>query len=264
MGAAPLSADVPLEDLLGRRQAARAGGRRRGTYRVQSPELGQLDAAIVLGEIRVPVTLLDLSARGAGVRTDRAGERALERAAAAGASNHIALELAPPGAGPAVRIGAHAVQAAPEAEGLRLGLRLAPAEREALEAHLLPLFNQRRALRVSPPARQPVSVRLLDPAGERLAEARMIDLSVEGMGVELEGAPAVALEIGAPVTLRFVVSGSREPVRLGAIVRHLRATGDGPLVVGLAFDPDHDDAAHARTRVGAYIVRRQLQLRRRR
>lgn len=263
MGAAPHTADVPLEDLLGRRQAARSGGRRRGTYRVQSQELQQLQAHLRVGADRVPVTLLDLSARGAGVRADRAGTAALERAAAGGATNQMTLVLDLPD-GPGVHIGAQAVQASSDPDGLRLGLRLSPADREDLEARLLPLFNQRRALRVTPPARQPVAVRISDPQGEGIAEGALVDLSVEGMGLRLDADAAAAIRPGAQVGLRFVVAGSREPVRMGAVVRHVRPGPDGDRLVGLAFDPEHPDAAHARTRVGAYIVRRQLQMRRRR
>lgn len=263
MGAENHPAEMPLERLLGRRQPTRAGGRRRGTYRVQSTELGQIHAALLVDGVKVGVTLLDLSARGAGVRTDKTGERALERAAAAGATNHITLELGLPGGGPTVASSAHAVQASTDPDGLRLGLRLAPADREALEARLLPLFNQRRALRVSPPPRQRVMVRVLDGTGERLGEGHMVNLSVEGMGLRLDDASADSLAVGDAVILRFVVSGSREPVRISARVRHIYATRDGAHIAGLAFDPDHEDAAHTRTRVGAYIVRRQLQMRRR-
>jgi hypothetical protein len=261
MGAAQLPADVPLEDLLGRRQPARSGGRRRGTYRVQSQELQQLGAQLYVDGTCIAVSLLDLSARGAGVHAGRSAVAALEAAAAAGATNRMALRLELPD-GVGVRLHAQAVQASAGPDGLRLGLRLAPAEREALESHLLPLFNQRWALRVTPSPRHPVAVQISDPQGERIADAHMVDVSVEGMGLSLDADAARSLLRGDNVGLRFVVAGSREPVRLGAIIRHLRPGPDGTALVGVSFDPEPPDARHARTRVGAYIVRRQLELRR--
>lgn len=261
MGAAPHPAAIPLAALL-RSQAARDGGRRRGTYRVQPQELDRLDASVLISDARVPVTLLDLSARGAGVRTDHAGGRILEQMAAAGATNQVSLELRLPDPGPPLCLSARMVQVSGDPDGLRIGLQLRPAQREAVEAWLLPLFNQRRALRVSAPPGKPLIVRVFDDQGEPLAEVRMVDLSVEGMGLELDDAAKAALSVGSAVALRFVVAGSREPVRLGAVVRHIGEDGDGQTVAGVAFDPDQGDATHARSRVGAYIVRRQLQMRR--
>ena len=131
----------------------------------------------------------------------------------------------------------------------------------SLEAQLLPLFNQRRSLRVSTSGQHSIPVRVLGSDGARIAEAKMVDLSIEGMGIRLES--SADMVVGARVNLQFQVGGSREPVDLNAVVRHIHPIGQAHGIVGCAFDPDHPATARARTRVGAFIVRRQLEMRRR-
>ena len=254
--------EAPLSALLTASPAGPTAFRRRGTYRVHAPELHRLTAQVDVDGTRVPVELLDLSARGAGLRADSEGRAALEQAAGAGASTRMTLVVALPDR-PEVSLSAEAVQANPGGGGLRLGVRLSLADREHLESSMLPLFNQRQALRVTADPQAPMSVQISAEDGERLASARLFDVSMSGMGLTVEPGDASRLAPGQSVRLRFVVPGSPEPVRLGGVVRHIRAVAGTGHLAGLALRPDHPDEAHARTRLGAYLVRRQLQMRRR-
>jgi len=250
-----------LSDLLSASPPGRTGFRRRGTYRVHAPELHQLQARVDVGGTQVPVDLLDLSARGAGLRADGRGLAALQQVAGAGATTHMTLVVSLPDQ-PEVSVDAQAVQASPGGDGVRLGVKLSISDREQLESSMLPLFNQRQALRVGADPNAPLTVQISGENGEALASATLFDVSMTGMGLLVDAASLPSLSPERPVSLRFLVPGSAEPVRLGGTIRHARQLEDAGHLVGLALRPDDPDEAHARMRLGAYLVRRQLQHRR--
>ncbi len=263
MGAPHETADVPLEDLLARRQSARLGGKRRGTYRVASGGLLLLEAELRVGEVAIAVTLLDINAVGAGVLVARAEAATLTAAAQRLGDGDVSLTLWPDEAHGPVTFRARAVHAESAEDGTRLGLRFhRTRERAAVGEALLALFNQRRALRVAPDPRRPIQVRVVRGEDEPVIEGPMLDVSVEGMAVRLTEADAARLQRGDTAVLRFQLNGARAPVRMAAVLVHIRTQDEG-VVCGFAYDADAPDLDQNRTRIGALIVRRQLAIRRR-
>lgn len=263
MGAPHDTADAPLEDLLARKQSAREGGKRRGTYRVAAGQLLLLEAELQVGEAAIPVTLLDINAGGAGVLVAHAQGAALDAAAQALGPGSVKLTLWPDESKAPISLEAKAANVEQKPDGVRLGLRFeAEAARDAVDGDLLAMFNQRRALRVSPDPRRPIAVNVIRPGDAPVLEGEMVDVSVEGMAVRLPAEAAARLLPGAAVVLRFRLTGAKEAIRMAGLLRHVRP-GEGGVACGFAFDPAAPDLDQNRTRIGALIVRRQLSMRRR-
>lgn len=104
-----------------------------------------------------------------------------------------------------------------------------------LPAPLFRLFNQRKAYRVAPDEKAPISVTVKACDGdEREVVCRLVDISGTGIALMLDQAGEVALAATDKVALSFNLPNRPRAFRLEAWIRHRRVVGQ-EIRVGLEF-----------------------------
>ena len=110
------------------------------------------------------------------------------------------------------------------------------ALKDQLSHGLCTLFNQRCVPRVAPERSHPIAVHLHLP-GEGSHTARLIDISILGLAVELNAAFAGEVHQADGLMVEFNLPGIEDSIQMFAIVRAMRATGR-TCRVGLEFDQE--------------------------
>lgn len=107
------------------------------------------------------------------------------------------------------------------------------------------VFNRRRAPRVQPEETVTVTLAPSDGDGEgEPMDGRLVDLSTNGLAVELPFHAVEAFREGDEKRVTFTVPGTEEPTTVAAVVRGRRLAG--PCVhVGLEYEPEDDGTFRA-------------------
>lgn len=229
-------------------------------FRVQGRET-PLSAMLLVGHRSAPVTVLAISASGAGLFVTRDACRLLVDAARSDASCLKIRLMGIAGEG-AVTFGVRVIQHRVVPKGVRMALSFVidAGARSVLQARLRAALNERVAVRVFPPADSLVRVRILLSDGRRLSGV-LRDASVMGLGLEVRSPEAptagcavitwVWLDDGEPVMVRA------ELVRVATVSDREGDTLEGCWSLGLCFAPNGEAACPGGMAISRYVVRLQ-------
>ncbi len=244
---------------------------RRAVYRVGRTEAAPPELTLLVGTLRLPVFLLDVSAAGASVVVAAADVPRL-RAATVGSAPEWSLLVSGDGVAKPLRVPARPVAVQPWGGGARLALSftITPHQRSALDAGLRAIFNQRRAVRVDADPESPVALAVEALGAPWRTRGLLRDASVSGLGLLVPERGKVALAPGDWLRIRLNLPEEVEQaVIIGMCVRasrvELPAGAAFPAVfqVGVDLDPNAADGGRASMALGRYVVRRQVAERRR-
>ena len=240
-------------------------------YRV-TPKSEDLPRVMVRrGRVAFSVLVLDISSGGAGLIVLPEDVPRLRRAVEAERDSGWQLLLEGGGLEEPLILAAETAGARPCDMGVRLAVRfsMTPAQRKGLDAHLLSVFNQRKAARVEANLQEPVTVTMAVPDGKPLGVGLLRDVSTVGLGV-LVPETLVPKVSGLPlVALTFELPREAQPVHVvGEVVRVASHTLPPELqlesvsLIGVSLDGDEVSGARESQALGRYVVRQQVLLRR--
>jgi hypothetical protein len=135
-----------------------------------------------------------------------------------------------------------------------------PSNLRSLPRELRHLVDNRRTVRVQPDSRNPVTARLAFGRGREEKNARLLDLSEEGAGLQLREDLWNLSSLGADVELRLVLPDTEQTIKLPARITHARRAG-GRVRVGLQFDMKRLAGSPQYRKVRDYLTARQAELR---
>jgi c-di-GMP-binding flagellar brake protein YcgR len=133
--------------------------------------------------------------------------------------------------------------------------------RSKLGPRLRSLFNQRQAFRVDVDLADGVEVQI--QVGEELTviEAQAQDFSILGTGLTVNHRHKEEIVMQQKIGLLFKLPSTDDLIELGAIIRHLDQAGP-QISVGAEFVSDARFTVEARKHLRDYVMRRQLEMRR--
>lgn len=245
---------------------------RRAVYRVTRRPSDAPELTLFVGDLRLPVILLDVSGQGAGVVVAGPDLPKL-RAATVGARPSWSLVVAGSGLARPLRVPARPVAVQPWGGGARLalGFTLTPVQRSTLDDKLRAIFNQRRAVRVEADPEAPVPLVVSPARGGWRTAGLLRDASVSGVGLVVPAGPKVSPSVGDRLRITLRLSeDDPEAVIIGIVARATRvalpeeAGFEAVFQLGVDLDPEDADGARTSLALGRYVVRRQVAERRRR
>ena len=246
----------------------------RKAYRVSNEETDQVEIRLVGLESAAGKTfqgrVVDLSATGVGVEFPPSVDLAL------GTNTAQRLEVRYWKLEKPVEIEVAVVTKRESEHGHRYGFRFIES---ADFGEQFQLFNRRSAFRVEPDPDVPIDVWLQHLSGDaRVAadesaklnlrlgdkevQARLVDISVDGLSAHVEGT-AVALEVGGSLALRLTFPTDSEVARFEARVARVQE-GDVGVSLGVSFDEEATERfGEQQAIVQRYVMSRQRELLRR-
>ena len=138
-----------------------------------------------------------------------------------------------------------------------------------LDRALLRVFNRRGAVRVETDDKNPIKVSIHTASGKLVTHGLVRDLSLTGMGVAIGSKHVDNLPSGSPVTLGFLMDGSR--FNIPSIVRFSIAKTDVPPggvqpielgVLGVEFDVEARAIPSTNRKLANWVMRRQREIQR--
>lgn len=209
------------------------------------------------------VQMVDISLAGVAVLVDRDSEataaivRSIER------RDTLTLILEAPCLHSPVAVAVQPIHSQEVRGKVLVGGKLLPSieQRRALESAMERIFNRRSAVRGYAPAFAQPSATLSIPGTPAAFAGRLRDLSLSGAGLLLDPAAAGAVTLGSGCRLALDLEPGDEPLRMGGLVRQVRA-GNGELIVGVEFDPAVAGRPANARRIYRWVTERQLDERR--
>jgi hypothetical protein len=244
----------------------------RVVYRTVGSNLGVPNATLERGDIRVPVAILDIASRGAGLILARTQGPLLRQVLEGSALGELRLVLQGGLPDGTIVLPATYCAVSPYGDAIRLSVSflVSAKQRRTLTDRLKESFNQRCGLRVAPDPGVPVGVVVHLPGRTRGFVGVTVEVSVRGCRVALVGNQAAIQLAGAQVVVAFTFPGTDAPshVRAGVVWTETggsrpRGMPSGGVVtqVGVTFewaDAPDDGKNPARVDVTRFVVDRQL------
>jgi c-di-GMP-binding flagellar brake protein YcgR len=129
---------------------------------------------------------------------------------------------------------------------------------QKLEPSLFVYFNRRQAVRVRAPVDEPVEVDLMWSGG--YIEARMIDISITGIGLEVDPDEVEILDLPVEVTVSFQLPGFKTFLLSGTALHRMEV--GKTLKYGIKFDWEQtEDIERQQDDLEAYVLERQKEMR---
>jgi len=135
-----------------------------------------------------------------------------------------------------------------------------PASLRSLPRELRHLVDNRRTLRVRPDPRNPVIARLALGRTKEERNARLIDLSAEGAGLQIKEDLWQLSSWGASVELRLVLPETEETIRIAGRISNATRSG-GHIRLGVEFDLKRMANRPHYRKLEEYLSGRQAELR---
>jgi c-di-GMP-binding flagellar brake protein YcgR len=120
------------------------------------------------------------------------------------------------------------------------------------------IFNRRQTFRVRPNPRSPLSVILQKEGGSE--EGQVIDISLGGIGIQLESLVAETLLESESIMLSLPIPGYDVPMRIQGAIRYLKKERESHRV-GIAFSSVRDESFVEKEKaVSRYVLTRQREI----
>jgi PilZ domain len=218
---------------------------KRAQYRVEARPGAPLSVAILHGGSLVACELIDVTAKGCGLKTEaREGAISLDGAKVGDGQalvegQELDLRFTALGVGKAVAIEGAIRRLEPGEGWLSLGLEFVSPEElySQLSPKLWSFFNRRSGFRVDPLDAEEKRVEIEIKAGRRFRSLRMHDLSVYGCSVQVSKTDKLVLPVGSACEARMGLPGQEQELELALCVVH-RTELQGGLRLGLGIDPE--------------------------
>ncbi len=227
---------------------------RRRQYRV-SPEFSDIVRIELLGpKVHArSVTLLDLSAGGAGVELPTGAKDLLQ------VGDLVQLRVSSDRLPAPLDMHGRLSFVSPDARP-KIGIAFLEwrQHRVILDSELRSLFNEREAFRVEPDTKRPIDV-VIEQGAVR-ATARVRDISVLGVGLTAAASLVESLSPDRPVRLQIHLPEVRGAITVAGDLRHARVVDGASAVLGFRFEDAATLSPTARRAVGDYVMGRQREV----
>ena len=141
---------------------------------------------------------------------------------------------------------------------LRVRLQLEENFLRQLQPDDWTIFNRRHTFRVRPNPKSPLSVILQKEGG--YAEGQVIDISLGGIGIQLESPVAETLSEGESIMLSLPIPGHDVPITIQGSIRYLKKERDSHRV-GIAFSSIRDESFFEKEKaISRFVLTRQREI----
>jgi hypothetical protein len=245
---------------------------RRSLYRVGRNTLETVRVVAVRHKKRIPVLLLDASATGCAVCVTTEMLPQLRTVADGSGPDGWTVGIWKPQLERPLAVPASARYLKPMPGGVRIGFEFAlkASHRGDLDARLLKLFNQRRAVRARPPTHESIRVDVTRGEDEVQVSGLLRELSLMGTGVLVGTEDGAKLAVGDTVKVKLNLIGGDAPELTGTL-RYQKDLGlpaaaaeyGAPAThLGIEFSPGVVRAARATNTIGGFVVEQQMRMKR--